>query len=606
MTKVKDVKYFGRNNIETKLFEKALNNKRHNHLWKYVINDMNIICAIKIITRNSGSKTAGVDGITKKEILKMELDTVINEVKSRLYGKTKPSGRQVLIPKSNGRFRPLGITNLYDRIAQQCIRNVLEPITEAHFFPESFGFRKDRNTKECMSYIASSLQHINDGYIYDCDLKGYFDTVKIDIVINKLRENHNIKDKQFLKAIKHLMWIDLKSPNIKYNGIGLRQGTILGPILANVMFHDFELKVNKINGYNRKNGREIVQNPNIFKNFGKNYKRGKDFYFNWLRNQRVVRIIRYADDFLIISKGKYDIYDAIMMLNDWCKENGLEINQEKTKLIRITDKCDIKLNFLGYKYYKMYDQIRGNTYIISPKNQKELWKETKRRLRWSLNKSNIKYFIQYIRGVFQYYDICTNMTWLISKTYLYILKYIFRRKSCRKMRYIKYIKAGNEGKCAHFIVNNTKLDLWEMRKNSVKSTKTYLMQVSQMWQPNSKNYKDLTWIEEFYENRNKLDRNTTNLIYVPSLLKQQKVEPVTGKPLLEIDPKTIQIHHKIPISKGGNDEYKNIILVYNKIHKIIHKPILEQSDILKHYNFKKLAELRKKCGYETKMPILTF
>lgn len=606
MSKVKDIKYFGINDIESKLFNKALNNERHNHLWKYVIDDMNIICAIKVITRNSGSKTAGVDGITKKEIMKMELDTVIKEVKNRLYGKTKPSGRQVLIPKSDGRFRPLGITNLYDRIAQQCIRNILEPITEAHFFPESFGFRKDRSAKECMAYIATSLQHLDDGHIYDCDLKGYFDTVQIDIVLNKLRENHNIQDKQFLKAIKQLMWIDLKSPNLKYNGIGLRQGTILGPILANVMFHDFELKLNKINGYNRKNGREIVQNPNIFKNFGKNYKRGKDFYFNWLGKKRVVRIIRYADDFLLISKGKYDIYDIIMMLDDWCKENGLEINQDKTQLIRVTPKCDIKIKFLGYRYHKMHDPIRGNTYIISPKNQNELWKETKSRLRWALYKNNIKYFIQYIRGVFQYYDICTNMGWLIQRIHLYLFKFMNRKKGKRRRRYIEYVPSGGKDKLSYFIIGKVKLNLWELRNSSVTSTKTYLLQVNKMWQPDNECYKDLTWIKEFYENRDKLDRNTTNLIYVPSLLKQQKVEPVTGIPLLKIDPKDIQIHHKKPISKGGKDEYRNLILVKIQTHKIIHKPILEPKDIKKYYNLTKLADLRKKCGYTYVLPTLPF
>lgn len=602
MSKVKDIKYFGINDVESKLFDKALNYEKHNHLWKHVIDEMNIICAIKIILRNPGAKTAGVDGVTKKMILKMELDDVVKEVKNRLYGKTKPSGRQVLIPKDDGRFRPLGITNLYDRIAQQCIRNVLEPIVEAHFFPESFGFRKDRNTKECMSFIATSLQHLDDGHIYDCDLKGYFDTVQIDIVLNKLRENHNIQDKQFLKVIKQLMWIDLKNPSLKYNGIGLRQGTILGPILANVMFHDFELKLNKINDHERENGRQLISNPNIFKNFGKNYKRGREFYFNWLGSRRVVKIIRYADDFLLISKGKYDIYDAIMMLEDWCKENGLEINQDKTQLIRVTPKCDIKLKFLGYRYNKMHSTIRGNTYLISPKNQKQIWKETKSRLRWSLYKNNIKSFIQYIRGIFQYYDICTNLTWLISRVHAYLFKFMFRRKGYRKRTYIKYMPSKGKGKYAHFYVGNTKLDLWDMRVSSVTSTQVYIKQVHDMWKPDRESYKDITWIKDFYSNRTKLDRNTTNLIYIPSLLKQQKTEPVTGLPLLMIDPSDVEIHHKIPISKGGKDEYKNLILVKRKIHKIIHKPNLEPKDILKFYNTKKLAELRKKCGFKDAIP----
>lgn len=161
------------------------------------------------------------------------------------------------------------------------------------------------------------------------------------------------------------MWIDLIQPKEKYNRVGLRQGTILGPILANVMFHDFELRLHKINDFERENGRQIIQNPNIHKNHGKNYKRGREFYFNWLKHRRVVKIIRYADDFVLISKGKYDIYDAIMMLEDWCKENELEINRDKTKLIPIHS--DAQLKFLGYKYRKTYS-TKQNSFIISVKD----------------------------------------------------------------------------------------------------------------------------------------------------------------------------------------------------------------------------------------------
>lgn len=226
--------------------------KRHNHLWKYVTNRMNIINAIKIISRNGGSNTAGVDGITYRDLRKKELEEVIREIQKRLLGRVRAIGREVQIPKNNGEFRPLGITNIYDRIAQQCVRNILEPIVEAHFNQESFGFRRGRNATECMSYIATGLQHVDEGMIYDCDLKSYFDMVQIDKVLNKLKSNHKIYDKQFLRCIKRLMWIDVDKK--KYNGIGLRQGTILGPILANVMMHDFELRLNEINDYKRENG----------------------------------------------------------------------------------------------------------------------------------------------------------------------------------------------------------------------------------------------------------------------------------------------------------------------------------------------------------------
>lgn len=588
--KDKDIWRYGINDVEQILFDKALTKTRFNHLWQYVIDERNIICSIKIIGSNKGKKTAGPDGITFNDIMKLDIEDVIKEIKNRLFGSKRGKARNVMIPKSNGKMRSLGITNLYDRIAQQCVKNILEPILEAQFNPESFGFRKNRNAQECMSYIATTLQYNNEGHIYDCDLKEYFDTVKIDKVLDKLKLklNHNIHDLAFLKCIKRLMWIDLIQPKEKYNGVGLRQGTILGPILANVMFHDFELRLHKINDFERENGRQIIQNPNIHKNHGKNYKRGREFYFNWLKHRRVVKIIRYADDFVLISKGKYDIYDAIMMLEDWCKENELEINRDKTKLIPIHG--DAQLKFLGYKYRKTYS-TKQNSFIISVKDQKKLWRETKLMLEWCLWKGNLDYFIVYIRGIFNYYNICTNLTWLISRIHLLLIK-----KMCRSRQKVKIDKVRNPH--VSFIINGQLLNLWEMRQHSVKSTADYMYELHKLWEPNQTRYKALEWLDYFFENRTKTGKNSSNIIYIPSLLNQQKKDPILDKEYLYMDPQEIHIHHKIPLSLGGTDNYSNLIMLSKTSHKFVHDVNLKLKDLPAYINLKQLNKYRKLCGYE--------
>lgn len=585
--KGKDVFRYGINDIENTLFEKSLKNNRHNHLWQLVIEERNILCSIKLISSNKGSKTPGPDGMTITDILKTDIENVIRQIKYRLYGRIRGKARQVMIPKENGKFRPLGITNLYDRIVQQCVKNILEPILEAHFNPESFGFRKNRNAQECLSFIATSIQFNDEGHIYDCDLKNYFDTVQIDKVLDKLRKNHNIHDLAFLKCIKRLMWIDLVQPKETYNGTGLRQGTILGPLLANVMFHDFELRLNEINGFRRENGREIIQNPNIFKNHGKNYKRGREFYFNWLGNRRVVKIVRYADDFILISKGKYDIYDAIILFEDWCKENELEVNQEKTKLIALTK--DTSLEFLGYRLKKTGTNRRGS-YLISPKNQAKIWKETKKRLEWSLRNNLTEYFIIYIRGIFQYYNICTNLTWLISKIHLLLIKHMTRRRNRFPLQMIR-------GKPTYFMVNGVKLDLWDIRKHSVRNTNDYMYEVNNLWYPNSDKYKSLEWVKHFFENRMNIDKNTANIVYIPSLINSRKKEPLFGAEYLTIPPEKIVIHHKVPINKGGKNEYSNLILLTKTSHKLVHKNNLTLKDVPSYINLRELNKLRMLCGY---------
>lgn len=584
--KDKDIFRYGINDIEINLFEKSLENKRHNHLWNLVIEERNILCAIKIISGNKGSKTPGPDGMTIRDVLRKDIEEVLRQIKYRLFGRIRGKARQVMIPKENGKFRPLGIANIYDRIAQQCVKNILEPILEAHFNPESFGFRKNRNAQECLSFIATSIQFNEEGHIYDCDLKSYFDTVQIDKVLDKLKKNHNIHDLAFLKCVKRLMWIDLIKPKEAYNGTGLRQGTILGPLLANVMFHDFELRLNEINGFKRTNGREIIQNPNIFKNHGKNYKRGREFYFNWLGNRRVVKIVRYADDFILISKGKYDIYDAIMMFEDWCKENGLEVNQDKTKLIKLHE--DTELEFLGYKLKKTSSDKRGS-FIISPKNQTKIWKETKKRLEWSLQNNNLDYFIIYIRGIFQYFNICTNLTWLINRIHLLLTKHRFRRRN-------KFDIKKGKGESIYFTIQGKKLDVWDMRKHSIRSTSDYMYEVNKLWYPNSEKYKSLEWVKHFFENRVFTGRNTANVIYIPSLLNSRKKEPILGAEYLTIPPQEIQIHHKIPLQSGGKDEYGNLILLSKTSHKLVHKEDLKLEDVPAYINLRELNKLRKLCG----------
>ena len=106
-----------------------------------------------------------------------------------------------------------------------------------------------------------------------------------------------------------------------------------------------------------------------------------------------------------------------MLFEDWCKENKLEINNDKTKLIRLTQ--DVRLNFVGYKLSK--SSKKRHTFVIAPKNQKKIWSETKKRLKWSMYNKNYDYVLVYLRDIFQYYDICTNMTWLNSRVYLYLI-----------------------------------------------------------------------------------------------------------------------------------------------------------------------------------------
>ena len=205
-------------------------------------------------------------------------------------------------------------------------------------------------------------------------------------------------------------------------------------------------------------------------------------------------------------------------------------------------------------------------------------------------KENYDYILVYLRGIFQYYDVCTNMTWLISRVYLYLI--ILARRKRRYGHRIKMI----HGETIYFLLDGVKFDLCELRKHSVKSTKSYMLEVNKLWYPNKEFIGSKEWLSQYIENKIYCGRNSTNIIYVPSLINQYKKEPIIGKSFYWIKPTDIVIHHKIPLSMGGKDEYSNLILLRDDCHKLIHKVNLTREEVPNYMKIKVLNKYRVMCG----------
>lgn len=574
--------------IEKKLYNDRLNKKNFNHLWKYVVDDNNIVCAIKKI-RDNGDKSVGPDGLTIKEIINMDFKVIKKEILKRLYGKISCKCREIEIPKATGGKRTLGIGNYYDRIAQQCVANIISPILEVDFHPHSFGFRRNMNSKHCIANIFASMP--SSGFIYDCDLKSYFDKVNLNLILNKLRTNHGIKDSMLLKCIKHLMWQNTYKPKYKkYNGIGLKQGSVLGPILANVMLNELDWIISESAEEPYVNGRIGLKETNIFRKAHAKALRssgnGTDLnrFKKFLRNRLNIKMIRYADDFILISKTEYELKEGIKIIEKWIAENELEINNDKTKTIEIA--TNVKLDFLGYRL--RFTSITSNgrrSIIISPKDIKKLWIETKNCIDRSIY-SGIDKLGLYLRGKLEYYSICTNLGVYLNKIYGLSYKYGTRTSIKNKFKVIKR-ESGN-------IVSivGKKYDIWDMRRNSKDSIKDYIMTMKTFWDPNKENGEE--WLKCYYDVKNYESINSGNVIYVRSLIKQYKKEPILGINYHNINPRNLEIHHIKPRSKGGVDVYSNLVLVHKESHKLIHN----ENYIIKGFdknkiNYKKLNKFRK-------------
>ena len=299
--------------LQDKLYLKAKNERDFRF---YILYDKMFIPymlqeAYRQVKANNGAP--GVDGQDFKDIEAQGLDKFLKELGEDLRKKTyRPSPvRRIWIEKANGGQRPLGIPTIRDRVAQTVCKMLIEPIFEADFEDCSYGFRPDRSSKDAMGAIKKHLQE-GKTEVLDADLSSFFDTIphdKLQIAL-KLR----ITDPRLL----HLINLWLKSPVIEdgeYKGgkkqkTGTPQGGVISPLMANIYMHLVDKTVN--------NTRNL-------------------FY------QTGVKIVRYADDFVLMGKTITD--EVVEKLKSILKRMGLKLNEEKTRMVQASETA---FKFLGF------------------------------------------------------------------------------------------------------------------------------------------------------------------------------------------------------------------------------------------------------------------
>lgn len=258
------------------------------------------------VRKNKGA--AGVDAISierftaKEEKYLQELHIEIRE------GTYKPNAvKRVYIPKGKGKTRPLGIPTVKDRIAQQAVKLVIEPIFEKIFIDSSYGFRPNKGAKDALREVDRLLK---EGYnwVVDADLASYFDTIPHDNLMGKVR-NH-ISDKNLLGLIDKWLNQEIFEETKSWTPIqGTPQGAVLSPLLANLYLHDLDVQI----------------------------------------TNHDLKIVRYADDFVILTKSQKDAKIAMDLIQKWTEGNGLTIHPEKTHVCNWLVEEE-GFDFLGYRF----------------------------------------------------------------------------------------------------------------------------------------------------------------------------------------------------------------------------------------------------------------
>jgi len=287
--------------------------------------------AWRLVKANRGSP--GVDGISFEAIedgigIETFLRDLAQDLKERTY-RAHPV-RRVMIPKADGRMRPLGIPTIRDRVAQMAMKLLIEPIFEADFCPNSYGFRPQKSAHDAVDDIANTLWA---GYthVIDADLSKYFDSIPHAKLMAVVAER--IVD----GGILHLINLWLKAPVIgaddkgvkrtvgggKSNRKGTPQGGVISPLLANCYLHLLD---------------RLWQRRH-------------------LKGKLKAHLVRYADDFVVLCRK--DVEEPLMVVRQVLERLGLSLNEAKTQVV---DATAASFEFLGFSIRMSRGRRTGKPY----------------------------------------------------------------------------------------------------------------------------------------------------------------------------------------------------------------------------------------------------
>ena len=303
--------------------------KRFGDLFNLVCDPATLLAAWERVKRNRGSKTAGVDGETRKRIEQLGVERVLGELRQALRnGSYAPLPvREHAIPKrGSGKVRKLGIPALRDRIVQMAAKLVLEPIFEAEFCPTSYGFRPGRRAQDAIEEArffinpSRSYEWVIEGDVEDC-----FGSIDHSLLGAELRRR--VTDKRLLRLVKQFLRAGVMRElgSVTATPSGTPQGAILSPLLANVALSVLDRHLER--AWNAQTPRQRARART--------------------KGQPSYRLIRYADDFVLLVRGTRAQAEALKEETAvYMREQmRLTLSPEKTHITHVDDGFDL----LGFR-----------------------------------------------------------------------------------------------------------------------------------------------------------------------------------------------------------------------------------------------------------------
>jgi RNA-directed DNA polymerase len=327
-----------------------------------IVRPATLEAAWRKVERNKGS--IGIDGQSIERFAagaELYLAELHETLKSGLYSPSPV--KRVDIPKGNGQTRPLGIPTVKDRIVQAALKMAIEPIFETQFREGSYGFRPGRRCKDALREVDRLLKE-DYAHVVDADLKSYFDTIPQDGLMARVAEK--ISDGRVLALIESFLRQDIMKGMERWTPTtGTPQGAVISPLLANIYLHPLDL----------------------------------------LMEETGHRMVRYADDFVILCRTAEEAEAALRLITAWTAANGLTLHPDKTR-IGDARQPGQGFDFLGYRFEGGRRYVRKK----SLKTFKDKVRAKTGRTRGDSLDRIIQDLNRTLRGWFEYFKSATPIT----------------------------------------------------------------------------------------------------------------------------------------------------------------------------------------------------
>ena len=588
--KLRHAEYYDFQEIQDKLYADSQKGKEFKHLVEIIALPENIRLAYRNIKANHGSKTAGTDGRTIKDLERLPDEKLVALVQRKLDWYQPQSVRRVEIPKGNdpAKVRPLGIPTILDRLIQQCVLQILEPICEAKFHEHSYGFRPNRCQEHAIALVYKNIQVSHCYFVVDIDIKGFFDNVSHGKLLKQMW-TLGIRDKKLLSIVSAMLKAEVAE--IGFPEKGTPQGGIISPLLSNIVLNELDWWVaSQWEEFPTRKKYATGTNYNGSENKGNKYKMLRDY-----TALKEVTCVRYADDFKLFTKNYQQAKKLFYAVQDWLKGRlGLDISPEKSKIVNLRKQYS---EFLGLriKAANHGSKQKPNYVVESHIKEKSIEKiaESMKRLIHDIEfpgpgkraeHAAVARFNAYVFSAHNYYDMATMVCHDLHPLAFSVHKSL----KARLRKRLKTAKQARKKKLRYPIPDFIKERYGD--SDQLRFVRGYALIPIGYVKHRNPMMKRRVINSYTTEGRGaihkKLGRNIdTNIMhylmrnpipYRSAAYNDNRISlycaqfgkcAITGEKL-EIG--NIHCHHKLPKHLDGSDEYKNLVIVSESVHRLIH------------------------------------